>query len=186
MLNRSLFLLVLILLLFAVPFWPMGVRKSRLRIDDAHDRFPTVSGFNLLRNEVEIPRDLATELTLLFVPFLQQQQAVVDSWIPAVQGLMAEDDNLEYFELPTIDDRSVVARTFINEGMRAGIPDESARARTVTLYIDTTAFRAALDIPSRDDVHLFLVDQSGTIRWRTTGRYDEEKATELRAAIARA
>jgi hypothetical protein len=89
-----------------------------------------------------------------------------------------------YYELPTIDEMPAISRTFINEGMRAGIPDARARERTVTLYISTARFMQALGIPSKNNVHVLLVDREGSILWRTTGTFDETKGSELAQAIA--
>jgi hypothetical protein len=77
----------------------------------------------------------------------------------------------------------VISRTFINEGMRAGIPDQKARQRTITFYIDTAKFMQATAIPSKNDVHIFLVDRKGNILWRTTGNFDEGKGTTLMQTI---
>jgi hypothetical protein len=63
--------------------------------------------------------------------------------------------------------------------MRAGIPDQTARERTVTLYIDKERFNAALYIPDEEDIQLFLVDTSGRIIWREKGGFDGEKARLL-------
>ena len=76
-----------------------------------------------------------------------------------------------------------LARAFINEGMRAGIPDQTARERTVTLYLDKQAFKSALDISSEDDIYIFLVDRNGNIYWQTRGEYTQEKGIELRQSI---
>ena len=86
-------------------------------------------------------------------------------------------------ELPTIDALPALSRTFINEGMRAGIPNAKARARTITLYVDTARFMRALDIPTKNDVHILLIDRQGGILWRTTGSFDEAKGSELAKAI---
>jgi hypothetical protein len=40
-----------------------------------------------------------------------------------------------------------------------------------------------LDIPSEEDIYLFLVDRDGNILWDTTGEYTQDKAGELIAAI---
>ena len=77
----------------------------------------------------------------------------------------------------------MVSRTFINEGMRAGIPDPKARQRTITLYIDLDKFMAAAEIDGRNDVHTMLVNRRGDILWRTTGVYDAEKGEALRQAV---
>jgi ribosomal protein S11 len=42
----------------------------------------------------------------------------------------------------------------------------------------------ALGIPSKNEVHVLLVDrQGGTIVWRTTGSFDEAKGRALAQAI---
>ena len=159
--------------------------KSRLTISSEKVHFPIVSGFNLQRQELEFPRDFGGELNILFIPFLQKQQAVVDTWVPFVQEIEAGYPGVVYYELPTIDERSRLSRTFINEGMRAGIPNQTARERTVTLYLDTDAFRQALAIPGRDEVHILLVDREGTIHWRTTGQFDQTKGDGLIQALSK-
>lgn len=163
---------------------PLLVRRSRLEVGSDSVKFPTVSGFNLNRQELEFPRDFRGDLNLLFVPFLQYQQAVVNTWIPFADQLEAAWPGLAYYELPTIQELPALSRTFINEGMRAGIPDARARARTVTLYIDLAQFMRALGIPGKDEVHVLLVDRQGSILWRTTGSFDEAKGRALAGAIA--
>lgn len=165
-------------------FWRYSVRPSRLLTGGEGVHFPTVSGSNLDRKELEFPRDFDGDLNLLFVPFLQEQQTIVNTWIPFAETLEAETPGLVYYELPTIHRMPVLSRTFINEGMRAGIPDPKARSRTVTLYIDLDEFMQATAIDGKQDVHTLLVNREGEILWRTTGRYDEEKGNQLQTAIA--
>lgn len=163
--------------------WRLLVRRSRLDVRSGDVHFPTVSGSNLNREELEFPRDFAGDLNLLFVPFLQSQQVTVNTWIPFAEELESSQPGLVYYELPTIEARGALSRTFINEGMRAGIPDPKARERTITLYIDLSQFMQAVDIPDRNDVHVLLVNRAGEILWRTTGNYDEAKGTDLQKAI---
>jgi len=159
------------------------VHRSRLVIGSDSVQFPTVSGFNLNRQEFEFPRDFRGDLNLLFVPFLQPQQVVINTWVPFADTLESSLPEFAYYELPTIDELPALSRTFINEGMRAGIPDARARERTVTLYIDMARFMQALGIPSKNEVHVLLVDRQGGILWRTTGSFDEAKGRELAKAI---
>jgi hypothetical protein len=146
-------------------------------------QFPTVSGSNLNRRELEFPRDFRGDLNLLFVPFLQPQQSVVNTWIPFADKLESSFPEIVYYELPTIDELPALSRTFINEGMRAGIPNAKARERTITLYVSTARFMRAIDISTKNDVHVLLVDRQGGILWRTTGSFDEAKGSELAKAI---
>ncbi len=163
--------------------WRIAVRQSRLSVTSEAIHFPSVSGSNLNRQELSFPADFAGELNLLFVPFLQQHQVIVNTWLPFAEALETANPQLVYYELPTIDKRPMLSRTFINEGMRAGIPNPKARERTVTLYIDTETFRQATDIPGKDQVHILLVNRSGEILWRTIGTFDEEKGADLEAVV---
>jgi hypothetical protein len=113
------------------------------------------------------------------VPFQQYQQQTVNTWIPFAQEIEASFPGFIYYELPTIYEMPIVSRTFINEGMRAGIPDQTARERTVTLYLDKKTFKSALDIPHENDIYLFLVDRDGQIIWRATGAFTAQKGDDL-------
>jgi hypothetical protein len=159
--------------------WKIAPTKSKLLVlgDDAH--FPVVSGFNLNRQEFEFPRDFGGDYNLVIVPFQQYQQQIVNTWIPFAQEIEASFPGFIYYELPTIYEMPVLSRTFLNEGMRAGIPDQTARERTITLYLNKETFKAALDIPTENDIYLLLVNRDGEILWRTTGRYTVEKANDL-------
>ena len=175
--------LFLVAVTFGGLLWRQAPNQSLLKVSRDGVHFPTVSGFNLNRQESTFPQDLSGELNILFVPFLQRQQLVVNTWIPFAQETEAAFPGVIYYELPTIDEMPTLSRMFVNEGMRAGIPDETARERTVTLYIDTRKFMDATDIPGKDEVHVLLVNRSGDILWRTTGRFDETKGEELLNAI---
>lgn len=175
--------LLLTAAVFGGLLWRLAPNQSLLEVSRGDIHFPTVSGFNLNREEFTFPQDLAGELNILFVPFLQRQQLVVNTWIPFAQETEAAFPGVAYYELPTIDKMPSLSRMFVNEGMRAGIPDETARERTVTLYIDTSEFMVAADIPGKDQVHILLVNRSGDILWRTVGRFDATKGEALLGAI---
>jgi len=159
------------------------VGMSRLEVSDGEGTFPLVSGTNLDREELSFPDDFAGELNLLIVPFEQRQQLDVNTWIPAAQELERAYPGFIYYELPTIYQLPSISRTFINEGMRAGIPDQTSRERTVTLYLDKETFKRALGIDSEAMIHLFLCDAEGRILWRTTGVHSPEQEAALRDVV---
>ena len=175
-------LLILAAVLLAAGLWlgsRLRVGRSRLQIPEGEARFPLVSGYNLQREEYQFPADFGGDLNLLLVPFQRQQQRDVNTWIPSAQTLERTYGGLIYYELPTIYRLPALSRTFINEGMRAGIPDQTARERTVTLYLDKEAFKDALAIKGEDEIQLFLVDREGTILWRGTGPHSAEMERDL-------
>ncbi len=146
-------------------------------------RLPKVRGNNLERRKKVFPDDFAGDANLVFIAFLRQHQDLIDEWVPFVDRLTGEHPAFHYYEFPTLPDRGFIYRTFLNQGMRAGIPDEAARARTITLYLDKRAFRDALDIPSEHTMWVYLFDKSGNVLWRTEGRITEEKCNGLRNAL---
>ncbi|MBS3750351.1 MAG: hypothetical protein KGY39_02475 [Anaerolineales bacterium] len=177
---------LVIIILVGVGIWisrGVSVGESRLQVTREGPHFPVVSGFNLERQEFEFPRDFEGELNLVIVPFEMRQQEDVNTWVPTAQELERSFPEFVYYELPTIYKLPTLSRTFINEGMRAGIPDQKARERTITLYLDKEAFKEALGIESEEVIHLFLVNQEGDILWEGEGVYAEDKVEDLKSAV---
>ncbi|MEM8860583.1 MAG: hypothetical protein AAGD96_19845 [Chloroflexota bacterium] len=164
--------------------WRVVPAPSRLLINQRSEPyFPETSGSNLLRQAYSIPADLEGELNIIFVAFLQNQQPIVNTWVPFAQEAEAQFAQVAYYEFPTLDGGSAVFRTFLNEGMRAGIPDPVSRERTITLYIDLDQFLQATDTPNINNMHTLLINKDGEILWRTTGRFTQEKGSELTGVL---
>jgi hypothetical protein len=149
-------------------------------------QLPAVSGSNLHRQKIRLPEDLEGALNLVLIAFQQWQQRQVDTWLPLARRLEEAYPALRYYELPTIQRLNPLARTFINEGMRAGIPDTVARERTITLYLDKRAFREALHLPSEENIYALLLDAQGQVLWRADGVLTADKAESLAQAVEQA
>ena len=145
--------------------------------------FPNVSGANLKREKLSLPDDFAGELVVALVAFQQWQQRQVDTWIPFTEQLEQDFAGVSYYELPVIRRMNIFSRTFINEGMRAGIPNPKARERTITLYLDKTDFRAALGMPHEQNIYVLLLDSAGKVLWKIEGEFTPEKGEALRTVI---
>jgi hypothetical protein len=148
--------------------------------------FPTVTGSNLLRDKLNLPADFEGDLNIVLMAFYRPQQAAVDTWIPFAKELEQEDNRIRYYELPVIEKLGAIQRMMINEGMRSGIPDEMARARTITLYLDKAAFRESLELPHEEDIYVMLVDRQGNVLWRAEGAFAPEKGESLTMALKKA
>ena len=146
-------------------------------------QFPVVTSANLSRRGFTLPADFEGDVNVLLIAFQRWHQRAVDTWIPFVRQLEQAHDDVRYYELPVIQRMNVLGRTFINEGMRAGIPDRVARARTITLYVDKPAFRRALELPHEEDIYVLLVDREGRVLWRAEGAFTPEKGESLAAAL---
>ena len=107
----------------------------------------------------------------------------VDSWGALAKELEEQFDGLVYYELPTIQSRNTFYKIFLNEGMRAGIPNPKTRERTITLYLDKADFRAALDMTDEEHIYVLVVDRQGKEFFRTRGPYSLEGEAALRQIL---
>lgn len=146
--------------------------------------FPQVRGKNLEGRAFDLPADFEGDLNLVFIAFERGQQAEVDTWLPLARKLATEIPGVRYYELPTIRELPGFVRNWIDGGMRDGIPDPTARAATITLYIDKDPFRRSLDIRTEKSISIVVVDRAGTIRWQTIGLWTPEKEEALRRVLA--
>lgn len=146
-------------------------------------RFPEVEGSNLQGRKFELPGDLAGEFNIILIAFKQHQQYDVNTWLPLLKRLRRQYPALHYYELPTIWEMPRLRQMMLDMGMRMGIPDRHTRETTITLYLDKTEFRRALDIPHEDAITVLLVDRFGRVLWRTMGIYNEAKGAALEASV---
>ena len=145
--------------------------------------FPTVSGSNLLRQKMTLPQDFQGKLNLVFIPFERWHQMEVDSWSALAEELEEKYEGLIYYELPTLQNGGAFYKIFLNEGMRAGIPNPKTRERTITLYLEKTKFRAALDMADEEHIYVLVVDRQGNEFFRTRGPYSRDGEAALRQAL---
>lgn len=147
--------------------------------------FPTVNGSNLQRAKLTLPQDFEGEYNLLFIAFQQWQQDEVNTWIALAESLETQFPELVYYELPTIRALNAFSRFFINEGMRAGIPNQKSRERTITLYLDKDDFRNALSLDDESHIYILLIDHQGNEYWRSRGPLRQSSDAGLLESLTR-
>jgi hypothetical protein len=155
--------------------------NSELIVRDAAT-FPAVSGINLNGQTIEIPRGLSGSIRVVVVAFEQRQQGDVDTWINALAPDLAAERDLALYELPVIYTGSAPFRFWVNNGMRSGITDETARNRTITVYTDREKFYAALGV-QQGSITTFILAPDDTIAWRADGPASRELLAGARSAI---
>ncbi len=146
--------------------------------------FPTVTGKNLHGDRFTLPGDFTGSINIVLVAFQREQQPEVDTWLPLAKELEAEHPEfVRYWELPTISSGYKWMSFIIDNGMRSGIPDSTARERTITLYIDRHPMLKALEIPNTDEIEVFVLDADGYVRWRDRGSRTDAGTKGIRSAI---
>jgi hypothetical protein len=141
--------------------------------------FPEVTGKNLKRRKYNFPNDFPSKYTIVLIAFWRHQQKHIDTWLPFAKKLEEQYTNLGYVELPVIYEMGTFRQFLLNEGMRAGIPDDKARERTITLYLDKPRFLDHLGIDSEDEIQIMLVDGDGDVLWHDSGLFSTEKGEAI-------
>lgn len=147
-------------------------------------QFPPIEGSNLAKRTFRLPNDLEGELNVVLVAFQRWHQDQVDTWAPLLDDLERTLPGFRYYELPVIRSMNRFSQWMLDEGMRAGIPSQPVRARTITIYTDKEEFRSALQMPEENNIYLMLVTRQGKILWRGRGAYTQETARSLSQAVA--
>lgn len=146
-------------------------------------QFPETEASSLARRNFKLPRDLEGELNIVLVAFQRWHQNQVDTWASYLDQMERTIPGLHYYELPVIRTMNRVSQWMLDEGMRAGIPSQPVRERTITVYTDKERFRQAMQMSEEDHIYVLLVTRQGDILWRGRGPYNMESAQSLAATI---
>jgi hypothetical protein len=146
------------------------------------NRFPAMTGIDLMGEERPLPDSFKGDLNIVTLAFEREQQENVNTWIPHAEKMEEEYKNVRFYEVPLIYEMNMVMRSWVNNGMRSGIPDEEARERTITVYTDRNKFLNMMNMQT-ETIYTLLLDSDGTILWRAKGDATDEKLQELRKTI---
>ncbi len=146
--------------------------------------FPSLEARNLNGRSFRLPAQFGGERNLVLIAFRRWHQAMVDSWFPPLDRLLAAYPDLRAYELPMIGGMFSLARPFIDGGMASAIADPAVRERTLTVYTDIKSAQTAMGIKNSETITLLLVDRQGRISWRDQGGYTAIRATSLERSLA--
>lgn len=148
--------------------------------------FPEITGDNLEGETFTFPQDFAGDLNLVLIAFSQGQQTQVDTWLAYAEGFALEGELLSIYEIPVLGSSYRLLRSVIDGGMRSGISDPVARARTITFYGNKPALMEALALETDRTIQALLVKQSGEVVWRAQGEVAETSVASLEAYLNKA
>jgi hypothetical protein len=146
--------------------------------------FPPLQARNLNGRKLALPAAFAGTRNIVLVAFRRAHQALVDSWFPALEPLLAAHPDVRAYEVPMLARGYTLARPFIDGGMAVAIPNPDVRERTLTVYTNVAKVIAALQIRSPETITILLVERSGRIAWRSEGAYAADKGAGLAQVLA--
>ena len=142
--------------------------------------FPSLTADDLNGRSLELPADFPGMPTIVFIAYKRNQQPSIDAWVERL-GLL-ESEGPAWVELPVVGRGAAFFRSFVDKGMRSGITSLGMRAKTITIYSSRSAFNRALEINTRAEIYVALVDPDGTVHTLIQGDVTEAKVEMLRAA----
>jgi hypothetical protein len=143
-------------------------------------QFPSISGESLEKNMVTIPSDFKADKTLILIGYKQDSQFDIDRWLI---GLDMAGITLPTYELPTIAGMAPrMFSTFIDSGMRKGIPKE-LWGGVITIYNDGEAVQKFTGNQSPNNSRVVLIDSNGKILYFYDRGFSVDALHKLKARI---
>lgn len=142
--------------------------------------FPSVSGESLEKELMQIPDDFKGNMTLLLIGYKQDSQFDIDRWLI---GLDMTQTQVAVYEVPTI--QGLFPRmfsTFIDNGMRAGIPKPLWKG-VVTVYQDGDQVQAFTGNENPNNTRVVLLDAQGKIIYFYDQGFSVDALNQLRALL---
>ena len=146
--------------------------------------FPRVAGSNLDGAKFNLPNDFEGDLAIILIAFRREQTVLIEGWTSCLEDLVKKYPGLRYYELPVLSTSYSPFRWWIVGGMKAGIVDEMARRRTITVYTRKRVFKSQLGILSEETIYVLLVGRKGKVFLRLEGEFTEEKSHQLQNATS--
>lgn len=179
---RRLVVAALVLVAGGVVVGVNGCSRSIAKRNPSGEVFPSVVGQSLEKERVELPAAFAGAPAVLLVGYKQRTQFDIDRWL---MGLMQAGVDARIVEIPTIPGLTAsFASGWIDDGMRAGIPEEEWPS-VITLYGSAATPVAELTgTEAGQTTRVLVLDGSGRIVWFDDEGYSARKALEVAELVA--
>lgn len=148
----------------------------------AVSEFPQIVGVNLEGRTVHLPQDVRGKNTIFLIGYRQKAQFDIDRWI---LGILQADINAQLIELPTIAGMMPeMIQTYINNGMRRGIPKEDWGS-VVNIYEDAELLIKAFGNERPQSARVVALGKRGEILWTSDRGYSATQVLELKRVLSR-
>ena len=144
------------------------------------DTMPEATGQSLEGELIVIPKAFAGEKTLLLFGYVQDSQFDIDRWLI---GLDMTETPVPVYEIPTIQGMAPrMFSTFIDNGMRKGIPKELWKG-VVTVYEDGDMIQRFTGNINPNNARVMLLDAQGKILYFYDRGFSVAALKDVRALV---
>ena len=140
--------------------------------------FPKIEGISLSGDKVTFPDVLVGKPSVLAVAFRQKAQKCINTWADELLLKYGIDKSINYYEIPMLGGQYTMARNWIDGGMRGGVP-KPLHDYTVTYYGSLRSYFKSLEISSKGDCYMYVLNSEGVVVDRHNGYSTEKGLTEM-------
>ena len=134
---------------------------------------PALKGEFLTGRQALLPGVASGRVALLALGFTYDSRFAVEAWIGRFRKDFGDNPQVTFYEIPMIGGMARLGKWFIDSGMRRGTPEKD-HENVITVYGGTDLWKQRLGFQPPDAAYLILLDQRGVVRWRHSGKLDEE------------
>jgi hypothetical protein len=161
---------IILLTIFLMPLFAQDVFLNK--------PFPKIEGISLSGDKVIFPDVLVGKPSVLAVAFRQKAQKCINTWADELLLKYGIDKSINYYEIPMLGGQYTMARNWIDGGMRGGVP-KPLHDYTVTYYGPLRSYFKSLDISSKGDCYMYVLNSEGIVVDRHNGYSTEKGLTAM-------
>ena len=147
------------------------------------DRFPQFETHDLEGKDVQVPGELTGDPNLVILAFQQEHQQVIESWMPSIRKLEADNPTMESWVVTLVPRKYKWVYGTIVSRIKGGITDPNLRRHTLTACLDLKPPQSESGPPSAEQIGPYVLDRSGSIQAYEAGSFTEEKLARIAAAV---
>jgi hypothetical protein len=158
----------------------LGCATTYLNKNPVGEMFPDVGGQTLEENEVRLPEFFNGSKVILLLGYKMDSQFDIDRWLI---GLDMTKTAAKVYEIPTIQGLFPrMFQTFIDEGMRSGIPKE-LWGGVITIYADGDELQEFTGNENPNNARAILLDEKGKIIYFHDRGFSVQELNKLRELL---
>jgi len=141
-------------------------------------KFPTIEAETLSQKKIVFPDVTEGKYALILIAFKRQTQGQVDSWLDPFIEEYGDNKQVTFYEIPMISNNWKWMSSWIDSGMRSGVPDYK-HDHVATYYGPLSEYFEYFNINDKRLCYVFLLDESGNIIWRNQDTATRDSYIEL-------
>ena len=131
---------------------------------------PLIQGQNILKEDIELPKDLKAELNFLIFSYKRNQSKITRLYSKNIFKTMFKYP-IDIYNIPVLPSKmKFMLKPIMFSSLSSEISNKAVQERTLPIFVNVQKFMESLSIEDKDKIDILLVNKTGNIKWRS--RYD--------------